>query len=74
MAKKKNTELVPMDFHDRCMEIEISKRIDLCDTIIYEFEKLLDCDSPLVFYDNDRGYCINTEIAMNNLRRICDTI
>lgn len=46
-----------------------SKDRNMTKTIKSEFEKLLDIDSPYVFYSDDRGWCVNTEVAMELLEK-----
>lgn len=47
-----------------------SKDKNMSDAIKSEFEKLLDINSPYVFYSDDRGWCVNTEVAMELLEKV----
>ena len=51
-----------------------SKDKNTSETIKSEFEKLLDIDSPYVFYLDDRGWCVNTEVAMELLEKVIGNI
>ena len=54
-------DAVPTDFHDKCMEIEIQKRMDL----ELNAEPVVRCKDCIYYHDdickvqsnNDRGYC-----------------
>lgn len=51
-----------------------SKDRNMTDAIKSEFEKLLDIDSPYVFYSDDCGWCINTEVAIEVLDKAIGNI
>ena len=59
-----------LDFYRRCASLMKSKDRNMTDSIKSEFEKLLDIDSPYVFYSDDRGLCINTEVAIEVLDKV----
>ena len=51
-----------------------SKNRNMTNAIKSEFEKLLDIDSPYVFYSDDRGWCINTEVVIEVLDKVIGNI
>lgn len=63
-----------LDFYRRCAALMKSKDKNTSETIKSEFEKLLDIDSPYVFYLDDRGWCVNTEVAMELLEKAIGNI
>ena len=63
-----------LDFYRRCASLMKSKDKNMSDSIKCEFEKLLDADSPYVFYSGDRGWCINTEVAIDVLEKAIENI
>lgn len=83
MAEKRNIQkrkitdnhaFSKLDFYRRCASLMKSKDKNMSDAIKSEFEKLLDIDSPYVFYSDDRGWCVNTEIAMELLEKAIGNI
>lgn len=54
-------------YEDGYMDGEITGRKDVVEELTEKLTKLLSADSPYVFYDNDHGYCINTEDVLNLL-------
>ena len=83
MAEKKNLKkrktadnhaFSKLDFYRRCLSLMKSKDKNMAEAIKYEFEKALDINAPYVFYNDDFGYCINTEVALEALEKIIDNI
>ena len=83
MAEKKNFQkrktadnhaFSKLDFYRRCASLMKSKERNITDAIKSEFEKLLDIDSPYAFYSDDRGWCVNTEVAMELLEKAVENI
>ena len=50
------------------------KERNTSEAIISEFERILDINSPYVFYSDDHGFCINTEDALEILAGIINSI
>lgn len=83
MAEKKNFQkrktadnhaFSKLDFYRRCASLMKSKNRNMTNAIKSEFEKLLDIDSPYVFYSDDRGWCINTEVVIEVLDKVIGNI
>ncbi len=83
MAEKKNFKkrktadnhaFSKLDFYRRCSSLMKLKDKNLTKAIKHEFEKVLDIDAPYVFYNDDFGYCINTEVALEALEKVIDNI
>ena len=50
------------------------KEKNTSESIISEFERILDIDSPYVFYSDDHGFCINTDDVLEILVGIINNI
>lgn len=71
---KDNHAFSKLDFYRRCVSLMKLKEKITSESILSEFEKLLDIDSPYIFYSDDHGFCINTEDALEILVNIINSI
>lgn len=76
MANKKNiskqVDVVPVDFHVRCMQLAMDDRKNLLETFKNQVEGYLYPEdfSKYVFYDKDHGYCVNTMDVIDILDKV----
>lgn len=63
-----------LDFYRRCASLMKSKDINMLNSIKSEFEKQLSIGSPYVFYSNDHGWCINTEIVIDIFKEVAKNV
>ena len=54
-------DVVPMDFHERCLQIEIQKRMALEKADVRPVVLCRDCQ----YFENDCGWCEYFDIGMN---------